>query len=113
MTVRLICILIIIALAIIIGCHKEHNIDWNNYKPEHPFGPSNTISYLVPESTRVILIVYNTNGKVIDTLINEINGPGRHDFHWIPDSTVADGIYFYKLSLGDSVFTKKMILMRQ
>lgn len=113
MAIRTINILIIIALVTIIGCHKEHNIDWNNFKPEHPFGPSNTISYSVPESTRVMLIVYNTDGKVIDTLINEVNGPGRHDFHWNPDSTVANGIYFYKLCLGDSVFTKKMILMRQ
>ena len=55
------------------------------------------------------MVVYDVRGTLVDTLVNECKGPGSYEVTWKADS-VAAGIYFYKLMLGDSTSTKKVVL---
>ena len=77
----------------------------------NPFNPITTISFEIPEKTRVSLKIYNVIGKEIATLIDKEMFPGIYELPW-DASKVASGIYFYQLSGENFIQTKKMILLR-
>ena len=84
----------------------------------NPFKPSTTISFeLNTENTEdTELIVYNLKGQKVKTLMNEKLEAGKHIIIWDgTDQTnkpVSSGIYFYKLTAGSIMQTKKMILIK-
>ena len=77
----------------------------------NPFNPSTTISYEISEGGDVHLGVYNLNGQLVETLVNGHVTPGYHSVTW-NGNKVSSGLYFYKLSSGDEVLTKKMLYMK-
>jgi hypothetical protein len=77
----------------------------------NPFNPETVISYQLPTAGNVTLKVYNILGAEIATLVNEIKKPGSYDVKF-NGKDLASGIYFYKLSSGSFVDTKKLILMK-
>jgi len=82
----------------------------------NPFNSSTIISYTVPERSRVTLVVYNVIGRKVATLVNEIRPVGSHSVTWdgadAYGAEVASGIYFYRLTAGDIVRTRKMLLLK-
>jgi hypothetical protein len=82
----------------------------------NPFNPATTIQFDSPDRTHVNLTVYNVLGQKVTTLIDEELGPDSYEQVW--DGTneggshVASGIYFYRLSAGDKLETKKMMLLK-
>lgn len=82
----------------------------------NPFNPTTTIGYQLGEDAYVSLTVYNIAGQVVTNLVNETKVAGEHFSVW--DGTdqygqeVASGIYIYRLTAGDLVFSKKMLLAR-
>jgi hypothetical protein len=81
----------------------------NNYP--NPFNPSTEISYQVPASSHITLIIYNILGKEVETLVNEDKSAGTY-YVKFNAGNLASGIYFYTLKTNDYVQTKKMILMK-
>lgn len=78
----------------------------------NPFNPSTTISFSVPdENTLVSLKIYNSLGQEVGTLINQVVPTGNHEVQF-DASGLSSGIYFYKLSAGNFVESKKMTLMK-
>jgi hypothetical protein len=84
----------------------------------NPFNPSTTISYLLPEESRVSLGVYNTLGKLVGTIVNREESAGAHSESWAPDN-LPSGVYFYRLeaiSVSDpsksALLVRKMLLMK-
>ncbi len=77
----------------------------------NPFNPSTKIEFQIPETGLISLKVYDILGREVTTLINEHMQPGKYiiDFD---ASTLASGIYFYTLSGGEFILTKKMILLK-
>jgi hypothetical protein len=55
--------------------------------------------------------VYDVLGRVVATLVNEVKEPGTYTIEFNA-SSLASGVYFYRLSAGNYVATHKMILMR-
>ncbi len=90
-----------------------HFVLHQNYP--NPFNPTTTISYSVPAGTIhesiVRLVVYDVLGSIVATLVNEEKQPGLHNVKW-DASTVASGVYFYRLSTPDFVQTRKFVLLR-
>jgi FlgD Ig-like domain len=83
----------------------------------NPFNPSTVINFSVPKTGIVKLIVYNSLGQQIRTLVNQNVTAGSHSITWDGmDSrgmSVSSGVYFYRLSAGsDFVAAKKMILLK-
>jgi uncharacterized delta-60 repeat protein len=77
----------------------------------NPFNPSTIINYQLPKSGDVKLIIYDAIGRELKTLVNEQQNAGSYRVEF-DGSDFSSGIYFYKLSGGDFVETKKMILLK-
>ena len=78
----------------------------------NPFNPSTTINFSVPkENTLVSLKIYNSIGQEVRTLINQVVPAGNHEVKF-DASGLSTGVYFYTLTAGKFVESKKMILMK-
>ncbi len=82
---------------------------YSNYP--NPFNPQTTIRYDLPEETLVNLSVYTLHGRLVETLVNERQGAGRHEHIWRPNDTVS-GLYLYRLRAGDFAETRKMVVLK-
>jgi hypothetical protein len=82
----------------------------------NPFNPSTTISYQLAEESLVNLSIYNIKGQHITTLVSEIQHPGTHTLQWQGTDDKGkpspSGIYLYRLSAGENIFSRKMILLK-
>jgi len=77
------------------------------------------ITYSIPyenESERVNLAIFDVSGRRIRTLVDEAKAAGTYQAYWDGKGergqNVAPGIYFYKLTVGKSSISKKLILFR-
>ncbi|MCH8304252.1 MAG: T9SS type A sorting domain-containing protein [Candidatus Marinimicrobia bacterium] len=77
----------------------------------NPFNPTTTIKYALPTSGEVLLTVYDLLGKEVARIVNGQQPAGYHEVTW-DASSVASGIYFYRLHADGFVQTKKMVLLK-
>jgi len=77
----------------------------------NPFNPVTQIEYSVAEAGFVSLAVYNTLGERVAVLINEQMPRGIYTASF-NGSSLPSGAYFYRLSAGTFVQTKRMLLMK-
>ncbi len=77
----------------------------------NPFNPATTIEYSVPNDGQVELAVFNLNGQKVATLFSGNASAGIHRVNW-DGSSIATGMYFYRLQMGSQVLTRKMLLMK-
>jgi Tol biopolymer transport system component len=63
----------------------------------NPFNPSTKITFLLAESSRVQLTVFDVLGREVARLADGEFGAGVHTFNW-DAGTVAGGMYFYRLT---------------
>ena len=82
----------------------------------NPFNPSTTFEYALPTASHVELSIFNVLGQRVITLVDGRQEAGYHYPTWNgtseSGSEVASGIYFYRLTAGDFVTTKKMMLLK-
>ena len=85
----------------------------------NPFNPSTHIRFGIPQSAsgqRVQLQIYNTLGQQVAELINKPLQAGYHELIWngvnLSGKAVASGLYFYKLTSGGNMLTRRMLLLR-
>ncbi len=82
----------------------------------NPFNPTTTIRYALPKATDVKLVVLNSLGQQVKTLVARKQNAGTYAVSW--DGTndqgvqVPTGVYFYRLAVGDHVFVRKMLLLK-
>ncbi len=77
----------------------------------NPFNPVTVIPFTLPKSGKVELKVFNMLGKEVVTVLEQNVPPGKHAVMF-NGSTLASGVYFYRLTVNDFVGTKKMVLMK-
>jgi len=83
----------------------------------NPFNPTTTISFSIPEESKVELSVYNIKGQKVRTLTNNNFDKGNHSVVWngIDDTgnSVGSGVYLYKLNVnGKSESVNKCLLLK-
>lgn len=82
----------------------------------NPFNPTTQIRFAIPAPMKAELKIYDMLGSEVATLFNKELTGGYHSIEWNGNnnfgSPVSSGIYIYKLSAGDFVQSKKMILVR-
>ena len=77
----------------------------------NPFNPTTTIKYSIPTAGLVSLKIYDLLGKEVATLVNTTKSVGNHRVLF-NSNNLASGLYFYRLRTGNSVMTKKLILLK-
>lgn len=77
----------------------------------NPFNSTTTINYQIPELSIVTLKVYDVLGSEVATLVSEEKPAGFYQTEF-DASSIASGIYFYRLQIDSFVATKKMVLMK-
>jgi subtilisin-like proprotein convertase family protein len=77
----------------------------------NPFNPSTTINYELKVTNHVKLNVYDITGKLVSTLVNNIQQAGRHAVTFNA-SHLSSGVYFYKLETEGFTDTKRMLLVK-
>ena len=82
----------------------------------NPFNPQTTIAYSLKERGRVKIDVYNVNGELVKTLLDENRDAGADKVTWNgtnnANQPVSSGVYFYKLVANNFAQTKKMVLLK-
>ncbi len=80
----------------------------------NPFKEQTVIKYCVAYKTKVQLIVYDSEGKVVEKLVDELKQPGTYEVefsalrcHSGECGNLPDGYYFYRLAAGDYISEKK------
>jgi hypothetical protein len=78
----------------------------------NPFNPSTSISFEIPQSSNVRVLVYNSQGQMIAVPADRSYSAGRHSVSF-EASSVASGVLVYALEVdGVVVQTRKMLLLR-
>lgn len=82
----------------------------------NPFNPSTTISYTLPNSVHVKLVIYDVLGKVVRELVDEREIAGHHEIAWNGKDeagiNVASGVYIYKIMAGEFEMARKLLLVK-
>ena len=82
----------------------------------NPFNPETIISYSLPQSEQVKLVIYNVLGQEIRTLVNAFQPAGRYRVVWNSKDdfgrSVSSGIYFYQITAGEFLDTRKMLILK-
>jgi len=82
----------------------------------NPFNPTTTIAFDLPEASQVTLEVFDMMGRRVATLVNGDMAAGRYEAAWNAradnGSSVASGVYIYRLRAGSFESVKQMVLMK-
>ena len=82
-----------------------------NQNYPNPFNPTTTIIYSLSKTAFVTLKIFDGLGREVTTLVSENKLPGMYEAKF--DGTkLSSGVYFYKLTAGNFVDTKKLILIK-
>lgn len=92
---------------------SDYNL-WQNYP--NPFNPFTTIQFQVPKASDVKIVVFNMLGQEVKSLFVGQVQAGKYTIEW--DGTnnagakMSSGSYIYRMTAGDFVDTKEMILLK-
>ncbi|MBN2413841.1 T9SS type A sorting domain-containing protein [candidate division KSB1 bacterium] len=83
----------------------------------NPFNPTTTIEFALPKAGEVKVVVFNTLGQKVRTLVSTTMSAGYYKSIW--DSCddfgkrVSSGMYFYRLEVDNKhISTQKMLLLK-
>jgi photosystem II stability/assembly factor-like uncharacterized protein len=77
----------------------------------NPFNPTTKIKFQIPETGYVRLKVFDILGNEVAVLINEELHSGNFKVEFNA-ANLSSGIYYYRLSAGEFIDVKKMILLK-
>jgi hypothetical protein len=82
----------------------------------NPFNPTTIIPYHVPQESNITIIVYNSLGQQIRSLVDDAHQPGMYEIQWDGrddvGNQVGSGLYYYVLQSGDFQSLRKAIILR-
>ena len=83
----------------------------------NPFNPVTTIQYEVPAGGADVTIdVYDVHGARVRTLVNTHRSEGSYTVQWNGEDNrgerATSGVYFYRMTAGSFVETRKMVLVK-
>ena len=82
-----------------------------NQNYPNPFNPSTVISYSIPLSANVMMVVYNSIGQNVKVLENGFKNAGNYTVSFNA-SELPSGVYFYKIDAGEYTQIRKMMLLK-
>lgn len=77
----------------------------------NPFNPSTRVTFGIPKSSQVTMKLYDVTGREMATIVNNYFDAGRYTVT-IDASSLASGVYLYRLEAGNFIDSKKLVLLR-
>ena len=87
----------------------KNSLNCNNFP--NPFNPETKIKYELSQNSNVILQIFNVEGQLIETIVNEYQNSGMHSVKW-DASNQSSGIYYYRIKNGTKTHTGKCLLLK-
>ncbi|MBN1999552.1 T9SS type A sorting domain-containing protein [candidate division KSB1 bacterium] len=82
----------------------------------NPFNPETRIRFQLPQPAFTRVVIFNTLGQTVRTLLYKNMEPGYHEILWDGrndrEVVVPSGIYYYRISAAGFRETKKMVMLR-
>jgi hypothetical protein len=82
----------------------------------NPFNQTTAIGFSLPEATHASLLIYDIQGRIVKTLVNEKMQSGYHSIVWNGedeyDRRVPSGVYLSQIVTDMERSTSRMILLR-
>jgi Protein of unknown function (DUF3160)/FlgD Ig-like domain len=85
----------------------------------NPFNSTTMIAFTIPRAlshSRAEIVVYNINGQVVKRILSSDLEAGNYTVRWDAKddrgNPVASGVYFYRLNVGTSAASGKLILLK-
>jgi len=94
--------------AVSIGIPDKFSLS-QNYP--NPFNPVTNLEFGISNLGFVSLKIYDVTGREVVTLVNEIKEPGYYTIKFNA-ANLASGVYFYRMTAGDFVGVKKMVVLK-
>jgi hypothetical protein len=82
---------------------------YQNYP--NPFNPVTKISFDLPKTSNVTLVVFDSRGKEVKSYRYENLSSGSYS-EIFDGNGISSGVYFYRIHAGDFSQTNKMILLK-
>lgn len=87
-----------------------------NQNYPNPFNPTTTIQYFLPTEGNVEVKIFNIKGNLVKTLFGDKQTKGSHKIKWdgknIDERPVSSGFYIAQVKFGNTIKSKKMILLK-
>jgi len=77
----------------------------------NPFNPVTVVRYALPVAGYAKIMIYNSLGQKVTTLVDGYTEAGTHDASFNA-AGFPSGVYFYTLEFGDNRLSRKMILLK-
>ena len=79
----------------------------------NPFNPVTNMSFSLPIDDNVTIVIYNLQGKEIETLVSDYVTAGYHSVIWNA-ANHSSGMYFVRMITGvnEKIFTQKLMLVK-
>lgn len=77
----------------------------------NPFNSTTSISYFLPRAADVRLTVYDSAGRLVQTLKEGMNIGGEHKAT-LNGAELPAGVYLMRLEAGGVVYSMKVVLLR-
>lgn len=77
----------------------------------NPFNPSTKINYDLPKDGQVSIALFDLTGRQVASLVNDFKTAGYYTVQFNA-TNLSSGMYFYRISSGNFVSTKKMVLIK-
>ena len=77
----------------------------------NPFNPRVVLSMEYGVGSNAVINIYNTQGILVDQLINGFIEAGNHDLTW-DASNMPSGVYLVTMQAGNTVQSQKIVLMK-
>lgn len=77
----------------------------------NPFNPTTNLQFDLPKAGKVTLEVFDIVGRKVAELVNETKAAGNYTVQF-DASNLGSGIYFARLTSGNTIQTRKMILLK-
>ena len=87
---------------------------YTNYP--NPFNPETTLCYDLDVNLHTKLLIYNIQGELVRTLVDEMQTAGTHNIIWNgtdnENNPLPSGVYIYKLEAGEFSDSRNMVLLK-
>ncbi|MBP1648983.1 MAG: Fibronectin type domain protein [Bacteroidetes bacterium] len=77
----------------------------------NPFNPATRIDYRLPMASHVRLLVFNSLGQQVATIVDGEVAAGSHQVEF-DAARLAGGVYFYRIQAGAYVETRRLVVLK-